>query len=120
VSDYDEIKRYQKRMMDASRTIQGMAIAMGKSKQIIDFDSDMRKNILSKHMAPLIKNGESVAAAEAYARCSETYLADMAEYAKGLDEAHVVRFRWEAENLSFECAQSLLATEREILHKFPE
>jgi hypothetical protein len=118
--DHSEIKRYQKRMMDACKNLHSMAVPMGNARQLIDFDSDKRKSILAKYMVPFLKTGDSAKAAEAAARASGSYLSEVEDWNKKIEDAYVVRFKWDCENMSFACAQSLLAVEREILHKFPE
>lgn len=120
MNDHEQIKQYQKRMTSACKNLHEMCPSVGKARQIIEFDSDRRKSALARHMVAFLKAGDAAVAAEAKARATEAYSAELDQLAKELEDAQVTKFKFEAEERSFDCAQSLLAMERELLKMMPE
>ena len=115
MNDQSEIEKIERRLKDTINKLHQLAPAVGAARQIREFVSDQRKNILAAEAYKHIQNGESVAAAEYRARTSPVYLEKFAELQKNLSEANRVIAEWEASMCEFEACRSLLAMNRETL-----
>ncbi len=120
MSDSHDISQVESRLKDATRKLHQLAPQVGSAKQVKEFSSDQRKNLLARYMLPAIKNGESAASSEVYARSNEAYRAEMEELKTSLASAEVVLAQWTAENASFEAARSLLSFLKEQFRSLPE
>ncbi len=120
MTDNHDISAVETRLKDATRRLHQLAPQVGAAKQVKEFSSDQRKNLLARYMLPAIKNGESAASAEVYARSNEAYRAEMEELKTSLASSEVVLAQWTAENCSFEAARSLLSFLKEQFKAMPE
>ena len=75
LADDSTAKQFQKRLAQASQEINQLAPMFGLAKQVIDYDSDRRKNLLAKYARQHIQAGESATAADRLARADPEYLA---------------------------------------------
>ena len=114
MTDNDEIFRIGERLKSATKRLQDMAPSLGTAKQIREFASDRRKQILAVETVKAMKTEKSIAAAETVARASEAYAVALDEQARQLEESEKVCARWTAEEASFEAARSLLSWQKEI------
>lgn len=118
--DHSDQRKIEERLKKACRNLHLLGPEIGKAKQIIDYDSDRRKNLLARYTVRHLKNGESAAAAEVYARADEAYQAEFKSYEEISETAHTTRAKYDAEFCSFDAARSLLAIQRETLRTLPE
>src|SRR5712691_9346784 len=115
LADHSVAFSIEKRLKEASREINLLAPAFGQAKQVIEYDSDRRKNLLAKYGRSYLKAGESAIASEVMARSEAEYLCELDSLATELDAAYGTVAKWDALHCSFESARSLLALTREQL-----
>jgi len=114
IIDYDEIARFQKRLLEASERLDSMTNGVALARQVVEYDSDRRKKALAMEVAPLI--GEmSAVAAEVVGRASPRYARAMGELAKQYESAQRVMAEWEAAKIAFEAARSVLSVGKESM-----
>lgn len=113
--DDDEIKEIQSRMADCIARMRTMAPLVGAARQIKEFSSDQRKNILAAEQIRFITRGESVSAAENLARSSPAYLEKFKALERNYAEACGNLAEWEAVFARFEACRSMLAMARQTL-----
>src|SRR5204863_2607092 len=111
--DQSEIETIEERMRSATKKLNAMAPALGLAKQVVEYDSDRRKMILARVMAPLIRTGETAVAAEAIGRSDEIYLQALDNLATQYKDAQTVIATFRATEASFEAARSLLSMQKE-------
>ena len=100
--------------------MQEMATEVGMAETVIRYDKDRRKDTLARYVIKHLKNGESAAAAEQYARADTAYDAEMQGLLSQAQLAHTNLKLYEVEKCAWETARSLLSMQREILHTLPE
>jgi hypothetical protein len=77
--------------------------------------TDRRKQLLAQLMVTSLRNGDSVAKAEAEARATQAFDDSMNRQGKQLQEAHRVVAEWHATMASYEAARSLLSMQKESM-----
>jgi hypothetical protein len=117
MSDHTEVGQIQLRMMSSTKKLNDMAPSLGMAKQVREFSSDRRKQILAVEMVKAMKTEKSATAAEAIARASDLYRIAMDEQAKQLADAETVIATWQATEASFEASRSLLSMQKEGLKR---
>lgn len=107
--DGHDITDLEKRLADALAELDRHTETVAWAKQIREFGSDLRKNLLAKYKLPHLKAGESDAKAESYARADESYQTELAELREQFQSAekHVTRF--DVAMAKFDAARSLLS-----------
>ena len=115
MSDHSEIEVIQKRLENAVREIRNMTMAVGHAKQVRDYDSDRRKNILAAATVPFLKAGHSAASAEMEARAFLAASSGLDELAAQREDAEKTIARWDAAFCTYEAARSLLSMAKETL-----
>ena len=111
--DHLDAEKITLRMAGCTKRLQDMAESVGLSRQVRDFASERRKNLLAKY-CPV---GESAAKAEISARKDPEYLAELDKLAEQSRDAEITITRWDAEKASFEACRSLLSFNRESLRQ---
>lgn len=114
LSDWSDCEAIQKRMIEAVEEMQKIAPQVGLSKHVLEYDSDRRKRALARAMQPALKGGDSAAKAEAEARASDGYAAELAQLSVEHKMAEQTVMEWEAAKLVWSTCQSLLAMQREM------
>lgn len=112
--DDAEAVRIKARMQTASKQLNDEAENVGKAKQIREFASERRKNLLAKY----IDNDLPAAKGEAQARKHPEYLREFDKLATQSEAAEVTIAKYQATQHSFEAARSLLSFTRESLRQF--
>jgi hypothetical protein len=120
LADDSTAKQFQKRLALASQEINQLAPMFGLAKQVIDYDSDRRKNLLAKYARQHIQAGESATAADLLARSDPEYVAALDIQAEELRTAYATTGKWDALHVRWETGRSLLALTREQLKTMPE
>jgi hypothetical protein len=106
--DFSESNQIGERLMRATKRLHDMAPMVGACRQIREFNSDQRKNLLAKYMVKHMF-GNSATKAEYLARADENYQYELAALEKIRLEAEQTMSKWEAEFASYEAARSLLS-----------
>ena len=117
--DYSQVEKIEDRLKSSTAKLHQLARLMGHAEQIIDFVSTQRANILASEQVHFLKD-EGVSASEMMARNSEVYKQKIKDLERSYAEAQGIKYEWKATMATFEAARSLLARQRETLHKFPE
>src|SRR5205814_2384098 len=106
-ADNSEISKIEWRLKSCSKRLHELAPMLGAAKQVRDYDSDRRKNLLARYVVKHLKAGESATAAEAYGRADGAYNAELDVLAGQAQDAGKTIALWDAEQCSFEAARSL-------------
>jgi len=112
MSDSSEIEQIEHRMKTATLELHKLAPLVGVAKQVRQYDSDRRRNLLAKFMRPHIKNGETSTAAETLARSTEAFQVGFNELAQELETSEATIAKWDAMFASFEASRSLLSMQK--------
>ncbi len=115
MTDNHDISAVETRLKDATRRLHQLSASVGASKQIRQYDTDRRKNLLAKYVVRALKEGHSATAAEAYGRSDEAYQTELEGLSKQYEGAERVIAEWDSEMCSFDAARSLLAMNRESM-----
>jgi hypothetical protein len=115
MNDHSDILIIQKRLENAVREIRNMTALMGNAKQVRDYDSDRRKNLVAIHSLPYLKAGHSVASAELEARASLIYRQELEELSNQRSNAEQTIAKWDAAFCTYEAARSLLSMAKETI-----
>ena len=113
-ADYTDSAKSEQRLRAAANKLHELAPAVAKARQVKEFSSDRRKNLLARYMAPLLIGG-SVASAETTARADMDYGMGLDDLARQYREAEEVLAEWAATNATFEASRSLLSLSKELL-----
>jgi hypothetical protein len=116
----DIITQIEDRLKSSTKTLHMLAPLVGAAEQVIEFNSDQRKNVLAGEAKRYIERGEGAANSENLARSSPIYLEKLKALEIAFAEAQRVKYEWKATMCSFEAARSLLARQRETMHTFQE
>ena len=110
----EEIKKTQDRFRAVANTIHNMTSAVAEARQVKEFISDQRKNVLAKHTLQFLADN-SAAAAETLARSSDGFIKDFAQLETSYRDAEKILADWSALQVKFEALRSLLSMEKETL-----
>ena len=114
MNDHTQSLAIASELREAVQMLQDLSELAGEAKQVLEFSSDRRKNILAKHMAPYLLQNDSVAKAEYFARTSEHFVSDMEHLESEVEDAHKMIYRYDAAKCLFEARRSLLSHSRHI------
>lgn len=117
MSDYSESEQVAKRMKDSTRKLHQLAVQVGSAKQVREYDSDRRKNLLAKYVVKALKDGQSATAAETIGRSDPTYQEELRALSSQFQDAETVIAQFQAEQASFDAARSLLSFSKENLRQ---
>jgi|SRR5215471_4369820 len=115
MSDNGEIFQIEKRMKTSTSILIKLAAQVGAAKQVREYDSDRRKNLLAKHMVPYLKAGHSAAASETMARADARYETEFEAMAGQRETADICIATWEAEHAKLDALRSLLSMQKETM-----
>ena len=118
MSDIDDQERreIEKRLKESVSELHKLAPMLGHAKQVKEFSSDQRKNVLAAVQMPYIQRGESVAGSETLARANPVYTEKLAALAKDYEDACAIQAKWDATMARYEAARSLLSMVKETMH----
>lgn len=114
-ANFEHLAAAQKGMADAIKTLDSLKSKVSMAKQIVEFCNDRRKSALSVLVVEYLKQDMSTAAAEHHARADERYKTEMKTIMNQTAEAERVIKEWDLAKIQFECARSLLSSERSLL-----
>ena len=115
MSDFEDIRKLQKRLEEARNSLHRIAPLVGVAKQVREYDSDRRKNLLAKHSLSALKEGNSVAAAELEARADPIYRNEFEALAAQREASEQRIAEWDAAFASYEAARSILSVWKETV-----
>ena len=113
--DHTETERIAERMKSSTRKLHALTAQVGGAKQIREYDSDRRKNLLAKYVMISLKEGFSATASETIGRANPAYQAELENLGDQLQAAEMTIAQWTAEQSSFEAARSLLSFSKETM-----
>ena len=116
----EEIIKLQQKMKDKVKAINGMTTSIALAHTVIGMASDNRKRLLAKFSAPYIREGKSDAVAQTLARADEKYVAELKEFADGLQSAYEIKAEYDALHSGLEVARSLHSMVNRKLSNFLE
>jgi HPt (histidine-containing phosphotransfer) domain-containing protein len=119
-ADHSEHKRNEERIEKAVRKIHSLTGMVGVSRQVREFSSDQRKNLLSRYMLPYLKGGASAASAEVDARADAGYVTELKALMEGFAAAEQTIAEMQAAYAAFEAARSLLSFQKEQFKTLPD
>lgn len=117
MSDHTQSNQIAERMKGSTRKLHQLASQVGSARQIREYDSDRRKNLLAKYVVKALKDGQSATAAETIGRSDPAYQEELKMLSTQLQDAETVIAQWTAEQASFDAARSLLSFSRETLRQ---
>ena len=120
LESHDEILEIQRRLKNTIRRIHQLAPMVGMAKQVREYDSDRRKNLLARYVTAALKAGEGVSAAEAAGRADPSYQAELEGLAAQRAAAERTIAEWEASFATYEAARSLHSMAKTTLSTLPE
>lgn len=113
--DDEQIRELEQKIQECIGAMRKMAPHVGAARQVKEFSSDQRKNILAAEQVKFIQQGESAAASEVLARGSPVYLAKFKELETSYAAACGTIAEWEAIFARFEGCRSMLSMAKETL-----
>lgn len=111
---HEEILQTQKQFRVVANQIHKMVPAVAEARQVKEFISDQRKNVLAKHSLPFLADN-SASAAETLARSSEAFVEQFVELQRHYQAAEQTLAEWSALQVKFEALRSLLSMEKETI-----
>ena len=122
MADHSEAKQAQKRLVEAANALQRLVPQVAVSRQIKEFASDRRKNLLARWTRNAICGDKTLSAtmAEAIARANPQFQVEFEQQEKDYREAELSLAKWEATKATFEAARSLNSFNKERLSNIPE
>lgn len=117
--DANEIRKIERRMKEAASNLHKMESDIATALTVLGYDSDRRKNLLARHMAKPLADGESAAAAETIARSNADYDREFQVLLSQYELAQTTKKKYEAEHISWDTARSLLARQRATIETLP-
>lgn len=115
MADHSETEKISERMKSSTRKLHELAAHVGSARQVREYDSDRRKNLLAKYVLKALKDGMSATAAETTGRADPAYQEELERLADQLQASETVIASWMAEQASFDAARSLLSFSKETM-----
>jgi hypothetical protein len=113
LADWGDVASLQQRLAELAEKLGSMVADVGRARQVIEYDSDLKKRALARATSAALAGGESYNKAEAEGRSNEAYHAEIKVLAKQLESAYTVTAEWEATKCAWETARSLLSMQKE-------
>ncbi len=114
-ADHSDIMEVEIRLKQCTKDLHDMVEEVAAARQVKEYDSERRKNALSKSMANF--TGVSSTQSQNLARTSHSFLQEIESLASQYQEAERAILKWQATLASFEAARSLLSFSRETLRQ---
>lgn len=107
--NHSDIQQIEEKLRNATRRIHSLAPLVGHAKQVREYDSDRRKNLLATYALPHLKAGLSATAAETEARANCLYQTQLEALSEQREASEKTIAEWEAAFCTYEAARSLLS-----------
>lgn len=111
-ADYSETIAIQRQLSDCVNKLNAMAGRVALARHVREYDGDRRKRCLAIAALPLLKAGQSSAAADTEARASSPYGESMKQLGIELVAAEKTLAEWDAIRIQIEVARSLLSMQK--------
>ena len=111
--DGTDVIQIEQRLTAACADIASRTAAVATSKQVIEFLSDSRKNLLAKYQMPYLMAGDSATASEIKARADQKYIEELKQLEDMFRRAQNHIEEMNAAMVKFDAARSLLAMARQ-------
>lgn len=115
--DFTDTHKMAERLTDATRKLQQMSDDVGHARQVKEFVSDLKKNLLAKYVVRALKAGESATAAEAIGRADTEFQRELEALAAQAEASEKVIAKWQATQCTFDAARSLLSFSKAALQE---
>ncbi len=112
LADHDNILTAQHQMNAAAMDLAKMTADVADAKTVREFSSDRLKRAFSVTVAEFLEAGDSGVAAEHKSRASKAYGVHLHDLMEQYKTAMRVIEKHEALKISYECARSILSTEK--------
>jgi len=106
-----DLLQLESRMVAAVEELQKLSSAVAMSRQIKEFASDLRKNLLAKYVVKYLADNTATAA-ESKARADEQYVDELESLMTQYRTAEKHLANWDAIHCKFEAARSALSLAR--------
>jgi hypothetical protein len=113
-NDHTQSLEIAGKLRDSVETLRNISNDVAAARQIREYSSERRKNILSKYMSRWLLDGKSVAMAEALARSDDEFLREFTELSEQSLEAEKLIAQDRAEQCRYEAYRSLLSFSKSI------
>lgn len=113
IADYTDGINAEKSLRAANNKLHELAPQVALARQVKEFSSDRRKELLARFTKAYLADG-SVAQAEVSARADHGYEAGLSELEKQYQAAEHTIAKWQATQATFEAARSLISLNKEI------
>jgi hypothetical protein len=111
--DAHDLLDIERRLVATVEEMHKLTSAVAMSRQVKEFVGDQRKNLLSKYVAPHLKDG-SATAAETLARANEQYQAELTVLADQYRTAEKHIAKWDALHCQLDAFRSSLSLGKEM------
>lgn len=120
IADSSTAEAVAERLKTATANLHRMANDVGHARQVKEFITDMKRNLLAKYVVKALKGGETATAAESIGRADPEFQRELGALAEQHGAAEKTIALWKAETCSFDAARSLLAMQRETINRLTE
>ena len=115
LANYDQITAAQRGMQEAIDELDSLKDKIGMARTVIDFAEARRRTAHSKLVVLYALPKVSAALAEHQARADARFGAESDKILRETAAAESVKAAWELARIKFECARSILSSERSLL-----
>lgn len=113
--DHNDLAQLQEQLLKHSMRLAAMTAQVAKARQVLGFEGDRKKALLSKYVAGYLELGDSVSAAEHKARAHPEYGKGMASIYAQSGSAHQVMEERDVVETQWRTAQSLVSLQKTVL-----
>lgn len=114
--DAHDLIELEQRMTKGAENISHYEDAVAQSKQIVEFVSEEKKNLLAKFSSVYVRSGQSAAAADTLARSDENYLKEYNELKDRFARAQKHIAHWDALHCIYEAARSAFSASKSMMN----
>ena len=114
MSDTKQVYDTERKITETVAAITELVPAYAQARQVIEYDSDRRKQLLARCVRSLNGSG-SMAQCESEARSSPIYGEELDKLGESLKSAYEVQAKWQALMARLDAARSILALTRETM-----
>ena len=114
MNDHTQSLEIAGRLRDAVQALHNLADKVGEARQVREFASERRKNLLAKFLTTYLNLDQSYSKAESLARVHPDYLEGLRELEEQQLIAEKLIAKYDAEKCRYEAARSLLSFSRTV------
>lgn len=113
--DTKQVYDTEKKIAETVAAISALVPAYALARQVIEYDSDRRKQLLARIAAVALRTGMSATQADTASRATPEYSEELDKLADQLKQAYEVVARWQSLMARLDAARSILALTRETM-----